>query len=397
MAGLEPTGFVAKTTEEILEEIRADQRADIDVTLDQSEESLLGNLNASMSTQLSQLWELGRIVYDARRPSAASFASLDSLSAFTGTARLAATRGLVTLSVQLGAGKTLPLGSVAHVTGQNSNRWRTTATVTNSSGVTAFVSVAAEAEVPGVFIANAGTITVIATPVNGWLAVTNPEDAAEGHEIETDVQLRIRREVELSRPGTSPVPAIAADLSDVEVDGVKVVRSVFVEENTSAYYDDLRRAPHTVEAIVQFTPGLAGEDLDNARQALAEQLWRSKAGGIDTHGDHSAVVVDSNSQSHTLRWTEPEEIEIWVDVLLKVDDATFAGTDAVIAAILAYGDTLALGADVLRAKIICALIDVPGVLDVTEVKLGKSATSKRPENVVIGPRELAVFDSSRIS
>jgi len=397
MAGLDSTGFVPKTTEDILADIETAQRASIDPTLDTSAETVLGNLNAIVTTKLRELWELGAAVYKARDPRGAVFDSLDAVCAFTGTVRRAASKGLATLTVTLTAGTTLPQGSVAHVTGQASNRWRTKASVTNSTGSSAAFQVLAEAEVAGPYIANAGTITVIATPVSGWTAVTNAFDAAAGAEVEKDPALRVRRELELSRPGTATVPAIQADLADVQVDGESVVAAVFVEENTSAYYDSQHRPPHCIEAVVQFRVGLSGPELDTARQALAEQLWRSKAGGIDTYGDHSADVTDSIGQTRTLRWSEPTAVEVWVDVNLRYDAATYAGTDAVEAAILEYGNTMTLGSDVIRARLICAVIDVPGVTDVVDIRLGRTSASKRSENLEMGPRELAVFDSSRIS
>jgi len=398
MPGLLPTGFEAKTLEAIKQDIEVDQKADIDPTLDTSPESLLGHLNAIVATHLRQLWELGAAVYKARDPRGATFDALDATCAFTGTVRRGATKGLVTLKVTLGPSVTLPAGSVAHVSGQASNRWITTVAVTNTDPVSPQpVEVLAEAEQTGIITANAGTITVRVSRVVGWTAVTNDLDAEPGKADEKDSELRVRREQELARPGTATVPAIQADLADVQVDGENVVSAVFVEENTSAYYDEQHRPPHCVEAVVQFRPGLSGPDLDAARQALAEQLWRSVAGGIDTYGTHSADVTDSIGQTHTMYWSEPVAVNVWVDVNIRYDAATYAGNDAVEAAILEYGDTMTLGSDVIRAKLICAVIDVAGVTDVVDIRIGRTSATKRSENLEIGPRELAVFDSSRIS
>lgn len=396
MAGLTDQGFEAKSTETLLSEIEAVQRTTISTRLNTTAEGLIGSLNRSIVTKLRELWELAGIVYSARDPKNATFAALDAISQITGTVREAARRGLVTLEVRLGGGVTLPAGHIAHVEEQPTNRWRTKDAATNAGGSPAWVEVAAEADTTGARAANANTITVIATPFNGWLGVRNPEDASEGSDIELDSSLRVRREEELSRTGTSPVPAIQADLADVSVGDVDVVQSVFVEHNPSAYYDELHRPPHSVEAVVQFLPDLAGDDLTAARQAVAEQLWRSVAGGINTHGSQSATIVDSNGQSHTMRWTEPTEVDVWVAVTLEVDPDLYVPANTK-PAILAFGDLQALGGDVIRAKLICALIELPGVLDVEVLSLGRAEMALRESNVTIGARELAIFDTGRIT
>jgi uncharacterized phage protein gp47/JayE len=280
---------------------------------------------------------------------------------------------------------------------QPDNRWRTRVEADNPGVSPATVDVLAEAEEPGVVRANAGTITVIATPVTGWLAVTNAADARPGVAADTDPQLRTRRELELSRSGTATVPAITADLADVVVNDERVVAAVFVEENPGSFYDYLRRPPHTLEAVVQFLPGLAGADLAAARQALAEQLWRSKPAGIDTVGAQSATVVDSRGAARTVRWTEPTEVLVHVSAALRVNPARYAGVLAVGTSVLEYGAGLRIGESLIRARLLCALVDVAGVTDVVGLFIGRTAGSLRQANLAIGPRELAVLDSSRIT
>lgn len=392
MPGLTATGFEAPTADEIADAIATDLRGALDPNLDTSPESVMGQLIAVFAAKQRELWELGAAAYGARDPGAAAGAQLDALSALTGTTRRARTKGRVTLRVQLTAGTTLPAGSIAQVNGQATNRWVTLTSVTNGTGLTAFVTVEAEAQTAGNIPANAATITVIATPVAGWLAVTNDLDAAAGLDDEADPALRARREAELSRAGSASVPGIRADLLDVAD-----VVACSVAHNPTGALDALGRPPHSVEATVQFTPGLAGVDLDAARLAVATQLFASVAAGIDTYGDHSTTVLDPQGDPQTVRWTEPTLVSIWVEMSLTIDPATYAGDAAVKDAVLAFGDTLRLGDDVVRARLLCALVDVPGVLDVPALTLGVTATELYPQNVVINARALAAFDTSRIT
>ena len=64
---------------------------------------------------------------------------------------------------------------------------------------------------------------------------------------------------------------------------------------------------------------------------------------------------------------------------------------------LPHDAALRLGDDVVRARLLCALVDVPGVLDVPALTLGVTATELYPQNVVINARALAAFDTSRIT
>ena len=408
-AGLTPTGFVAKTVEEIKTELEGAMRADLGADVDTSAESVLGQLVAIVATRERTLWELAEIVYNARVPKGASFASLTELARITGTERRAATKGTVTLGVTLTAGTTLPPGSVAAVAGQPSNRWVTAAAVANPGPGTATVSAYAEAETAGVVRANNGTITVIATPVAGWTAVTNAADAKSGFAIESDAQLRERREAELSRTGTGTVPGLRADLLDLglgvatfsalsgaELEAVQgAVLSIAVATNRSAWPDAEGRAPHTTEAVVLWKRGL-----DPGRKALAVgvfalQLYWSSPAGIGWHGTQSAVVTNPNGESETVRWSEASDVQVYVDVVLSTGSGYGDDADTK-AAIVEWSEALLLGEDVIRARLYPVLLALPGVLDVIEIRLGRTVATTQ-QNLTMGPREAALFDTSRIT
>ena len=407
--GLLPTGFVAPTLEEIRGELEDALRAKLGADLDTSAESVVGQLVAIMATRERTLWELAEATYQARTRAGASFAALTEIARLTGTERRAATKGTVKLLVTLGAGTTLPLGSVAAVLGQASNRWVTTAAVTNPGPGVASLEVYAEAETAGTVRANANTITVIATPVAGWTAVINPADAAPGEEIETDAELRARAEEELSQPGTGSVPGIRADLLNLSkgiatattltqaeleaVDGS--ILSVVVETNRGSWPDAEGRAPHSVEAIVLWTRGI-----DPGRKALATgifalQLYYSTPAGITWHGTQSTTITNDNGATETVRWSEASDVNVYVEVTLA-RSSSWAGDAAVKAAIVTWSEALLLGEDVIRARLYPVLLALPGVLDVIEIRLGRTA-STLPQNLTLGPREAALFDTGRIT
>lgn len=395
--GLTDEGFAPKDEATILADLATAERAGIAADLDTSAESLVGQINAAVAPALAELWELGALAYAARDPGGATLAALDALCAITGTTRRAATAGLVTLRLTVAASTTVPTGVVAQVAGQPTNRWVTLEDAVNATGAPATVDVRAAAQTTGRIVANAGTITVIATPATGWTAVTNPLDAAAGSDVETDAQLRLRRAAELSGADTATLPAIRRDVLELaDAAGVPVLATALVAENPSSYTDALGRPPHAIEVVAQFRAGLTGDPLAAARQQLAAQIFASKAGGIDTYGQHTATVLDANGDPHTMRWTEPTAVPIYATALLAVDPGAYAGDAAVKDALVAYGATLRMGDDVRRARLECVALDVAGVLDVGALTLGLSSTVQAAANVAIGPRELATLDTSRI-
>lgn len=391
MAGLTTTGFVVKTAAEVLAEIGDAQRASsaLGPDWDTSAESPTGQLNGSVATRFGSLWELAKLVYDSRDPRAARFAALDSVSALTGTEREAAQKGTVTLTLSVAAGRTIPAGSVAHVVGAPTNRWATKAAAVNSTGSTASVSVAAEAEIAGAvtsngssYAANAGTITAIATPVTGWLSVTNAADAVTGTAAETDPVLRARRDDELYAQG-SAFDAVREALR--AVDGVVVVT---VDENDTD--EDLRYRgglpPHSLEAIVQ-----GGTDA-----AVAAALWSRRAFGIRSYGTSSATVVDDGGATRTLYFTRPTAVDAYAEVVVEVDAATYAGDTALKAAVAAVTTGQLAGAPIRRSDIIAAARAVAGVTDCTRVRLGRASSSLFEANLLASTREALKLAAGRV-
>lgn len=384
MSGLGSTGWVPKTVEELRVEaedlIRAAQGDDVDV----SAEGVYGPLIAALATKLGELWELVGSVYNARVPAGASGAALEALCELApGIERRAATKGTVTLSVTLNAGVTLPAGSRAHVAGEPTNAWVTTASVTNSGGSPATVTVAAEALDAGRTLANTGTITSIATPVTGWTAVTNAADATPGEEIETDAALRLRREQRLQRAGSSPLDAVAAQVA--EVTGVT---QCIAWENATDYTDSFGRPPHSVEVMV-----LGGDSED-----IARAIWAAKAAGIQTYGTESVVTfADDRGVTRSVYFSRPTSLSAYARLLIITDPATYAGDAAVETAFLAAMEGLRAGEVARNAIAVAALLEVTGVRDAV-VWMGSTSTftSQTRDNLAPTERQRIVFDSARV-
>jgi uncharacterized phage protein gp47/JayE len=384
--GITPTGFVRKTAENIFDEMADDLRAAIAPDIDTSPEAVLGQLLAAIAAQLGQPWEVLEAAYNGRSRAAAGGAQLAATCALTGTIKRARTKGTVPLRLTVAASTTIPAGSVAQVLGQPTNRWVTLEAAANATGSPAFVTVDGEAQTAGAVPANAGTITVIATPVSGWTAVTNLVDAVPGLDDETDPELRARTEQELARGGTSPADALRAAL--LNPNNVPGVLQVIVTPNDTDFVDADGRPPHSVECLV-----LGGEDQD-----IADAIWANKATGIQTYGGTSTTTLDADGTSRAVRYSRPTLRNVWVVIELKRDASTYAGDAAVKSAVQAWHDAnLRMGQPVLMWQV-GRLAGVAGVTNVVSVKLGLAAPPDVVEaDLEVGPRDLADLDTSRIT
>jgi uncharacterized phage protein gp47/JayE len=357
MAGLTAEGFEAKSLQAILDEIVALERALISQTLNTSTDSVVGQLNGIFAAKLRELWELSDALYQGFFTDSATGRMLTLRAAITGTTRRAATASRVTATVNVDPG-TYAIGAlVASVDGSPASRFVNLEAVTNGGAVADDYDVTFECEETGPVIANAGTLTVIAQAVSGWNSVTNADDAVLGEVEETDAELRIRREDELRAAGSTNVDAIRADLLR-NVDGVS--RVTILENDTGT--TDVNGVPgHSIEAIV-YGPASPTADDD---QAVAEQVFETKAAGIGTYGSTTKTVVDDQGTSHSVKFTRPTSLRAYAWVTIVVDPDTYAGDAAVKAAISAVADDFGPGNLLRWTRAIGAPYTVAGVLAVT--------------------------------
>jgi uncharacterized phage protein gp47/JayE len=253
-------------------------------------------------------------------------------------------------------------------------------------GVVPKATVGATAQVTGPVQAIAGTLTVIETPVTGWNSVSNALDAVPGTDLETDAAFRLRRLEELAIAGRATTNAIRSQLLKI-VD----VTAVVVFENDLAVVDVDGRPPKSVDIVVE------GGDNDD----IAEEIFDVVAAGIQTIGDITEVVTDSQGFAQTVKFSRPSLVNIWVEVDLTINANLFPvdGDAQVEAAIVAWGDSRGIGTDVVvhgSDSLECSIGDIPGITDVV-LRVGKTVSPTLDVNIVINPRELADFDTSRIT
>jgi uncharacterized phage protein gp47/JayE len=440
MAGLSSTGLTIKTLPEVLTDINDKQKASpiLGSDWDTSTTSPEGVMNGIVSEAIAEGWQVLAAIYNQRYPDGAEGVQLDRVAEFTGSKRLAAASSTVkvvcagTDATELGSFRTVSVAggenffSTADAEIVTVDAWVAATEyevydlVTNDSGKlyvcttagesagsggptgsgsteitdndaawfyvaeeTAGVVVDFESENTGEIAANAGTLTQIETAVGGWSTAFNPFDAALGRARETDAAFRARRQASLRVQGAAATDAIRSDVLDIED-----VTACIVFENDTDTTDGDGLPPHSVEVLV-----LGGEDQD-----IFDTILATKAAGIATYGGETGTATDASDNDHTIYFTRPTEKDVYITVDVTVLGSLWPsdGEDQVAAALVAFGDDLDTGDDVVRSQLFGPVRTVSGVYDVTNIKLGFSAAPAGTTNLTIATREIAAFDTSRI-
>lgn len=360
MAELTSEGFVIRTQAEIKAALEAAQRSAISDRLDVSTSSPHGQHNAIMSRAFRLVEEAMAAVYLAMDPDSATGDALDRVSALTGTTREAATRTRSSVTVNVDPGTYAVGALVAMVTGQPEARFSNIEEVTNAGGSPANVVALFDAEETGPISCPLDTLT-ISGAVAGWNSVVSNTEGDLGSAVESDAELRVRRELEVTNPGSTSVDGIAADISR----NCPTVETVTVIENdTDATVDSI--PPHAIEVIV-FGPLVPSADDDSA---VATQILASKAAGIGTYGSESVDVTDSMGFVHAVNFTRPAVDDLTITIAVSVHAGTYAGDTALEEYIEAQGAlTFIPGLDAAGSQIAAWAHEVPGVLRVTSVTI----------------------------
>jgi len=436
--GLTATGFVPKTFDVIRTEIADAMRAAFGLSIDMGDRSIFGQIVAIISEREAIIWELAEQVYSSQDPDKAAGASLDALCLLTGTFRPGPLASTVTLTLTGTPATPVPAGNKAHAlsTGTqvstdspgtitllsswvNSTTYALNDRVTNGGntyictdpGISAIsggptgtsssivdngviwrfmgqgtgaVDVPATATTTGPLTLTSGDVTVKDTAVGGWSGVINLADGITGRDLMTDEDLRMLRVEELSSAGKATIDAIEAVL--LEITGVTA--ATIFDNNTDITNSD-GVPPHAIECLVR---GGADQDI---RDALLGEV----AAGIATYGNTSGTSTDSQGISHTVKFSRPVEIPIYVDVTLIKNAGTYPadGDAQVKAAIVAWGQKQATGKDAVASAIVAQCFTITGVLDVTNVKIGTSPSPTTGATIAIASRQLATYDTSRIT
>ena len=379
--GVSSTGFKRKRLNLLLEELNSEVKAIFGDNFNVSPESPDGQVNGVISESNANLWELAEEAYNAFNPKAASDVSLSNLVQLNGITRFVATAGRVELTISGDSGTTIIAGSFIG-DAEETIIFSTDETVLIPSGGS--VVVQATATVTGPRPALADTITEIITPVTGWDSVTNNDPAVLGTDLETDSNLRARRERSVARDAQAVIDAIFAEVKSV----IGVTQLLVLENDTNTDPDVNGLAAHSINAIV-----LGGQDQD-----IAKAIFLKKTLGATPFGNTAVVITDDQSIEHTVSFSRPDVIDIYVIINLT----TFAnfpvnGQTLIKQAIIDYsegnlieGRGFSLGDNVINSQLYSPVNTIQGHT-VDSVFIGTSAGPTSSADIAIAINEISVF------
>jgi len=237
------------------------------------------------------------------------------------------------------------------------------------------------------------TVNQIVTTMDGWTSVNNYVPGHLGRNLETDDELRLRYDKGVFILGAATLESIRATLEQ-NVTGILAVQ---VYENENDVVDADGRPPHSIEVIAY-----GGDPQD-----IADQIYLTKAAGIDTFGDIMVLVTDSVNYQHDIFFNRPVPVYIWVDVtvtLYNEEQFPDGGVPQIQLIVTETGNNFGIGKDVIVQRFfgpIYSNVSGIGSLDIKVAKAADVNAIPAPEdytssNIPISARELSQFDVTKV-
>lgn len=428
--GVQPTGFVAETVQNLVSDLTSAFVSNLDPALDTSPEEPVGQIIGIFAEKLAELWELGGVAYNGMSRDNAEGPQLDNVNGLTGTKRLGASPSFTLQTCAFTAVGTYGVGGlVANVSGQPSIQFAnsdllvialtggnyvasigSTVVATNPTLPITVVGLKFICTVDGPTVANASTLNTITSPVSGWSSTNNPDDASLGTLLELDTPYRLRGELEIAAVGSGNPDAMRADV--LAVNGVI---QAFCLENTTNAVDGNGLDPHSFLVVIWDGASPAASD-----DEVAQAIWNDKPTGItysSNAGVTDGVALDANGGSHIMGFSRAAQETLYLVVLVTMISPytlTSAGALAIKQAIVAATQSqfitspttgtqapnpayLGLGNNVIASALEGAILNAGlDVLDVTSLKLGFSSSPSGTSNLTVSALQIAIADTANI-
>ncbi len=404
MAGVTPDGYELKT----LNEINAEATVDLNKIVDPvTGENFVSNLEnpSDIISQIVAITNEGvadgllvdQAAYTQFDPSKATGDAQSSLAVLNGIRRLGATSSVVDFTLTGTPLATIPLSEGIEVTDSIAdNIWRIIEDIVfdvsgDASGLQAVC------QTLGAIEAAPNTLTQLVLSNADIFTVTNPSPALVGSNVETDAELRQRRDRSTTAPSIGIPSSIFAAISNLE--GVTSVR---VYNNVTLVTDINNVPPKTLTAVV-----VGGDDTD-----IAEILF-SRNGCADYAGNVVVNFIDIQGFPYAIKFFRPVSITIFtiVNISITEDDIFPAdGVESIKQAIVEYAvngaqalgitegfDTNGFtpGADVLVSRLFTPINSVPGHT-IDSVLIGFSPAPTLSDDLVINFNEVSDFQTANI-
>jgi uncharacterized phage protein gp47/JayE len=222
----------------------------------------------------------------------------------------------------------------------------------------------------------------ITTPVFGWQRVSNIFQGITGRNRENDVEFRERRRLSVSLAGSGNIDAIKANLLQIPE-----VRDVQVYVNDGETTDSNGIPPQHTYSIVR----------GGSEQEIAEVLFLKGGLGIGKVGSVEVPVTGLFGQQYIQKFDRPTEVPLFIDIEIT-PNGTFPvdGEEKIKQALLAYIDTLGIGATLLFSRLYTPINSVQGFF-IDNLAADITATPTATDNITLAINEIFSLDPDDIT
>ena len=379
MTQLTAQGFTRTRLDERLTQLQAAMQAIFGPNINLDADSMDGQSLGIFAESQSNLDQLAEDVYHSFNPQSATGVALSRLVQLNGIRRIEGTYSTVDLLCVGQQGTVIPAGSLVKSTSTNAT-FQTLADATIPAA--GQISVAAQASAKGVFLAPAGTLTKIDTPIYGWQTATNTLDAVPGRDEETDEKLRLRRRKSTATTAVGIIDALRGYLNNLPS-----VLQAEVFENEGDTVNANGQPPHSIYCVVE----------GGANQDIFDAIWLKKGSGCTQVGTTVGTSYDSRGNPHTMKFSRPTSVNVYVTVNLHTrpgwpTDGAQRIKDALTAWAVA---NQSIGEEVIQSRLFDPINSIPGH-SIDSLYIGTAAGPNGTANIAVPFDGLSRFDSSRI-
>lgn len=378
------TGIISQNLTEIIDERESALKVFLGQDFVVSGDSIVGNLQLSDADRELAIQEL--IVYLAvqMNPDTAEGIFLDFICALNNIYRLAPQYTTIPITVTGTVGIAVDAGNLTIVDETTDEYYANQSAFTIGSGGT--VDVVFQATSYGTILASNSSTYSIKTPLSGITstAYTIGGTTSVGSYVETDSELRARREYLLDLAATSTKASIKSAV--LEVDGVDFCQ--VYENDTSGTVDGI--PSKAFEVVVR-----GGTDED-----IATAILSKKPTGIQAYGSETVVVTDEYGDEFTIGFTRATEVPLEARLTLLVSSTQTSDWEDTVKQALVdkFTQLYTVGQDVFVYNLYCVLNSYLEIINTSVFQIQKEIDSASWSSTVdILPREVGTLDVANIA
>jgi hypothetical protein len=133
-------------------------------------------------------------------------------------------------------------------------------------------------------------------------------------------------------------------------------------------------------------------------QEIAETIWNAKDAGIEAFGSTSKTVTDSQGIDHTVGFSRPTEVPIYMELTVSANEDDFPedGETQIKTALKNLGDLQQAGQNIVALKFKSESFEIAGVTDVPVFFIDIVDPPTNEANLIFTSRQLPTFDIADI-